>query len=148
MVYDTCLDCQAKDGLGWPVEGEKRYDGKDCIKVVISRKQSTAMLECSSSKYEEAFESISHFISEEEDGGNDDDEEYEPPPQKKARSGSSGSWRSEKELVSGLVHKSVKQKSDGEPWICCGEHLPGDRLRCFKCKRWKGGRGDPKLILD
>ena len=52
---------------------------------------------------------------------------------------STRSSKDKKELVSGLVHKSVKQKSDGEPWICCGEHLPGDCLRCFKCKRWKGG---------
>lgn len=33
---------------------------------------------------------------------------------------------------------------NGKPWDCeCGEHLPGDRARCGKCKKWKGGVRPP-----
>ena len=75
-----CLKCQGdgqEDG-GWPAKGEKRYDGGDCLKVLLSLDQSEAMMEHSTDDPEEAFKNMSPFIADEQDDNDDDYEERAP----------------------------------------------------------------------
>ena len=115
-----CLKCQGygqKDG-GWPAKGEKRYDGGDCLKVVLSLDQCEAMIEYSTDDPMEAFNNMSPFIADEQDDNDDDYEERAPQsldqPEDEAYEEEDDEEERPKKKARGIGSKSTSSKKDGK----------------------------------